>query len=93
MDLLNALVAAIYTVEEVKKVDAFCGGPAKAAVLTPTSLRYSESESKPMIKEIVEAMRDTEYEVRVSWEDLIRSMIEKLIRLGDQKKAKERGEY
>ena len=74
----KALAVAIYTVEEVKKVDAFCGGPTKAAFIGPNKLLISGNESTPIIKSAVKALEEYEPELRQNWEELIEKMTAKI---------------
>lgn len=71
MDTGDALTAAIYTVEEVKRVDIYCGGPTKAAVLGPNRVLYSETESKPIIKSAVDTIAASEEFLKEKWKALI----------------------
>ncbi len=77
MENHEALIAAIYTVEEVKKVDAFCGGPTKAAVL---SIGGVSDSSKLNIKCAIEAMQNYEDEANQNWSELIKKMVGKINR-------------
>jgi 20S proteasome alpha/beta subunit len=75
MEPHRALIAAIYTVEEVKKVDAYCGGPTKAAVLSVGGTLHS---SELVISCAVEAMQNYEEETKQNWNDLMQRMIDKI---------------
>ena len=77
MTRMEALIAAIYTVEEVKRVDTYCGGPTKAAVLSEDKVMFSETESKPIIKAAIETMEGYDQELRAKWYSLLREIIDR----------------
>jgi len=70
LECMGALIAAAYTVEEVKKVDSYCGGATKAAVLSPHKVLFSETESKPYIKEMVRTLELLEDDLKGKWHEL-----------------------
>ena len=72
MESHEALIAAIYTVEEVKKVEAFCGGPTNATVLHVGGVSDS---SHRILASAVEAMQNYEEETKENWNNLIKLMI------------------
>ena len=77
MDLQQALIAAIYTVEEVKKVDLFCGGPTRAAVISATKVLMSETETTPLIGAAVETLAAYESDLKSQWGSMIDDIIKK----------------
>jgi hypothetical protein len=78
LEPILALIAAIYTVEEVKSVDAFCGGKTKAAVIGPTKMLYSETETKPIIKAAVSAIENSDDYVKSKWKELFTDLISRI---------------
>lgn len=66
----EALMAAIYTVEEVKKADAFCGGPTNAAVLSARRVMFSESDMQRLVRCAVEAIQSSEIALEQRWKAL-----------------------
>ena len=77
MDLQQALITAIYTVEEVKRVDLFCGGPTRAAVISPTTVLMSETETTPLINSAVETLAAYETDLKAQWGSMIDDIIKK----------------
>lgn len=70
LELPMAVTTAVYVVEEVKKVDTFCGGPTKLAVIGEKSVLYSETEAEPLIKSVIEAIQNAEPELKKKWAEL-----------------------
>ena len=75
MTHVEGLIAAIYTVEEVKRVDTYCGGPTKAAVLGREKVLFSENDTKQVIASAVEALNGYEDELRKKWNALLQDVI------------------
>lgn len=73
MKLGMAMMTAIYTVEEVKKVDAFCGGQTKIARLLPNGAFSSTNTPKylDLIKSVVESMAKYEEQTRETWKKMM----------------------
>jgi hypothetical protein len=73
MEMGYALMTAIYTVEEVKKVDAFCGGQTKVAVLTQAGDIGSTQEQWRLdfVKDKVKSMETHEEETRTAWKTMM----------------------
>jgi 20S proteasome alpha/beta subunit len=73
MNWAMAMLTAIYTVEEVKKVDAFCGGQTKIAMLDPTGKPSSTNHQKnlDLIKSLVKSMEEHEEKTRGAWKAMM----------------------
>lgn len=77
MNNVQAIVTAIYTVEEVKKVDAYCGGDTKIGVITkefgirlPTGPR-----ALARVKATVETISKYDQQTKTAW----KAMMDKII--------------
>jgi 20S proteasome alpha/beta subunit len=81
MDSGMATMTAIYTVEEVKKVDAFCGGQTKVAVLTEKGERVSTEHQKrlDLVNSVVESMSKYEEETRAAWKAMMNTVAEEAV--------------
>ena len=77
MGHIETLFTAIYTVEEVKKVDTYCGGQTKAAMLSASQLIFSEAQAAPYIRCAVETMQQNESEFREHWAKAINAIMKK----------------
>jgi 20S proteasome alpha/beta subunit len=64
-----AMMTAIYTIEEVKKVDAFCGGQTKIATVGPSGKSTSTNKQRnlDLIKYVVDSMSKHEDKTRAAW--------------------------
>ncbi len=77
MSKSHAILAAIYTVEEVKKVDAFCGGPTKLATLDPDTKKGLVSDTPrvlDLIKCTADSMEKHEDQMRASWKAMMETI-------------------
>jgi 20S proteasome alpha/beta subunit len=73
MEFGMAMMTAVYTVEEVKKVDAFCGGQTKIARLTPSG-KFSSTDQRDnlaLIKSVVDSMAKHEEKTREAWKNMM----------------------
>jgi hypothetical protein len=78
MPIEHALITAVYTVEEVKKVDAFCGGPTRAAVLGVDKVVYSEQSAHPTVAAVLKGLERYEDEFKKNWQDWLKTMVKKI---------------
>jgi 20S proteasome alpha/beta subunit len=60
---------AIYIIEEVKKVDAFCDGPAKIAFLMKASDKNVRLAPKESVAQIVDKLRERDVLIKAQWAD------------------------
>lgn len=61
MEFSHAVLAALYTIEEVKKIDPYCGGKAKVAILPEKPFLPKVGEAKT-VSEILKIMLRCEHE-------------------------------
>lgn len=89
MESHEALVTAIYAVEEVKKVDAFCGGPTKIGLLlADNSMRIAidSKEAEKMVNPVVEAINSHDAKLKEQWRaSMLAVMHEAMQKIDSQK--------
>lgn len=76
--LHESVVTAIYTVEEVKRVDSFCGGPTKIGILKkdgPSALTDNTEKSERLIKNTVQTISKYDSEIRAQWRKMMAKII------------------
>ena len=82
-----ALITAVYTVEEVKKVDAFCGGQTKVARLDSNGKPSStdSQQNLDLIKALVESMAKHEEKTRVAWKAMMDTVVADALEICNKK--------
>jgi len=74
----EAAITAIYTVEEVKRVDAFCGGPTKLAVIFQNGNLIMSRDAKGLdyVKFTVETITKYDREAKAVWRGFIQKIVD-----------------
>ncbi len=77
----ETLITAIYTVEEVKRVDPFCGGPTKIGMIFSTGacVLTDTSDWKDYVRITVDVMSQRDKELRDSWKKMMTSITKEVI--------------
>jgi 20S proteasome alpha/beta subunit len=77
LDDSEAIITAIYTVEEVKKVDAFCGGDTKVGIISKKhGIRLSEGvRALALIKTTVDTISKYDQQTRAAWKAMMSTII------------------
>ena len=78
IDSTLAVVNAIYTVEEVKTVDSFCGGPTKLGFLFKDGVAAVSNQvaaNSRLMKVTLETIAKYDEQVRKNWNDLMNGVV------------------
>lgn len=77
----EAAITAVYTVEEVKRVDAFCGGPTKLAVIFQNGDVAYEAGGKwaEYVKLTVETMAKHDQELKQTWRKMLTQIVAEVL--------------
>jgi 20S proteasome alpha/beta subunit len=75
MEMQHALITAIYTVEQVKKVDAFCGGQTKLGVITKDEIRIADDRSEKLIKATVKTLEKYDEQIKSEWKKMMETIL------------------
>jgi 20S proteasome alpha/beta subunit len=75
----EAIVSAIYTVEEVKKVDSRCGGPTKIGILLKdeegAAIANQRTASRGLLKTTVELIAKHDERLKRKWKQILGSIV------------------
>ena len=87
METSYAIMTAIYTVEEVKKVDAFCGGQTKIAILdiNHKAITTNNQKALDLIKCTIESMERYEEQTKIAWKAMMDTIANEAIENFDKK--------
>lgn len=74
LSLMQAMCTAVYVVEEVKKVDPYCGGPTRCAAILAEGADHANQQ---VTENIVKSLADFDLQLKSDWADKMRAVLYK----------------
>ena len=93
MVMNRAVVLSIYCVEEVKKVDAFCGGQTRFRMINKRGqpLHFDKPRGRRFVDSVVKTIAEYDNQLKSTWNKMMDEIIDKALARADKEEDEQQG--